>query len=120
MIRFAYAGPSAVAALTLLLFAAPANAQSISQLLPARGPTSGNFSLTISGSGLQTATGVLVGGANCPLVGSATATQVVCTVPAGQGLTVPVAINAGASTIATSAFSYDPPHLSALSPTAIP
>ncbi len=50
---------------------------------PAFGGIAGGNTLTVSGAGFTSGTTVTVGGNSCPVTGTATATKVTCTVPAG-------------------------------------
>src|SRR5207247_433033 len=69
----------------------------ITGISPANGPTVGGLPITLTGSNFGTSGTVTIGGKSCPTT-SYSATQVVCTLPAGQGAQVPVAITVSGQT----------------------
>eukprot|EP00808_Paulinella_micropora_P008574 g62100.t1 len=85
--------------------------------LPASGvPTTGNVPLTLLGqnfgNGASSAAAVTVGGVGCPLVqGSQRHSQVVCTLPAGQGADVKVELFLAGWTSNKASLAYNPPSL---------
>ena len=94
-------------------FAAP----TISSISPATLPTSGG-SIVINGNGFAIPPIVNVGASLC-VVSTASATQIVCAVPAGHGTNLPVVVKSGlfGGTASNSVpFSYAPPSISSVTP----
>jgi hypothetical protein len=82
-------------------------------------PTQGTTTLTLTGTSFASSiplTSVKVAGANCTVTGS-TATQILCTLPAGQGTSQLVALTVDGLIAPTSTLSYDAPTLTLVSPT---
>ncbi|HEX6974510.1 MAG TPA: IPT/TIG domain-containing protein, partial [Vicinamibacterales bacterium] len=107
--------------LALASLSTPAAAQSISNITPTSGPTAGGTVLTISGNGftgvfLNLTPTVTVGGANCPVIDKSSQ-QVLCTIPAGQGLGKTVVLSVGGnSDVASQSFNYLPPSITGAGP----
>ncbi|MFZ5441974.1 MAG: IPT/TIG domain-containing protein [Myxococcota bacterium] len=103
-------------ATTTLTYAPPA----LTALSGAR-PTSGGTTLTLTGTSFGTSGAtVRVGSASCPLV-SQNHTQVLCTLPAGDGVDLPVVLSRDGLDSNTLLLSYDAPalvSLAGLKPTA--
>ena len=101
---------------------------SITNLLPQSGPTLGGQAVTLYGSnfGLVATVSFVdpVGGPWCTLSGLGQShTQIVCTVPPGQGLLVPVQVNVSGQLSASSAvnqYNYNQPSIYSLSPATSP
>ncbi|CEO95040.1 hypothetical protein PBRA_003853, partial [Plasmodiophora brassicae] len=83
-------------------------------------PTAGNVPVTIQGAnfgppGNKNRTVVFGGTSLCPIVSSDVAqTQIVCTLPAGQGTGVSVVVTVGGQSVTAPTFNYDPPTISRL------
>ncbi len=106
----------------LIALALPAAAQpTIDSLEPGNGGTSGGILLTIRGQSFEPAPATAtVDGNACPEAEPPSATQIVCTLPAGSGADVPVQVTAGGLPSNTVVFSYDPPSISQLTPSSAP
>jgi hypothetical protein len=96
-------------------YAAPA----LAGLDPASGPTAGGIALTLTGTNFGVANVVTVGGAVCPVT-EQSATTVVCTLPAGQGVARNVQLTAGGQSTGSLAFSYGTPAISGVFPASGP
>lgn len=83
-------------------------APTITAVTPTQGPASGNTTVTIAGTGLETTTGVTFGGTAGSIVSvSPDGTQVVATTPAGTGLAdVTLTAPAGVTTTAADPFVF--------------
>lgn len=101
---------------TVLFDYSPPTLASVS---PADAPTSGNVSLTLTGTNFGPDNVVTVGGVDCPVTFNQP-TSVHCNLPAGQGAGVDVVLRAGNQFSLPLPFSYHPPVLSAVSPAAGP
>jgi len=89
----------------------------ISGISPPTGNTAGGYTLTVSGANFAASPSVTVGGQVCPL-SAKSATQLVCTVPAGQGagLVVAVAQSGNPPVASPTPFSYGKPTVDAATP----
>ena len=95
-------------------------AHNLTGITPTSSSTAGGIPLTINGNNFGTSTtgvSVLVNAANCP-VQSVSHTQIVCTVPAGNGngRSVSVDMPGNARRTLTNAFSYDGPSITSFLP----
>ena len=89
-------------------------APSITSFSPTTASTAGTTIITISGSSFDTSGTVTVGGEECEQV-SWSHTQVVCKVPEGTGVNVPIVLTAANhATSASTSISYSPPSLSGI------
>ncbi len=102
-------------------------APKIVSIAPAKGPTSGNTSITIEGDNFGAAPIVQIGGATATFVSMTTVVrgtpaapitryQLVVKTPAGEGSNKQVVVRVGSQLSAPASFSYDPPTISAVSP----
>lgn len=95
-------------------FAAPG--PSLTSVDPNHGPTAGGIPLTLSGFNFVAPVSVFVGGNACTIT-SLTATQIVCTLPAGKSTDNFVVVQSGVqSNPETVFFSYDPPVIISAAP----
>lgn len=88
----------------------------ITSLIPDHGPTAGNIAITLQGSNFGLSRTVTVGGLNA-LITSGTHTQIVATLPAGDGLSRNVLVNVDSAISNAVPFDYDPPSITSVSPT---
>ena len=79
----------------------------ITSINPASGPAAGGTLLTVSGTSFGLKGSVTVGGKACP-VSVYEHTRITCTVPAGSGAKLPVAVIAGGQISNLAAFTYSP------------
>lgn len=83
-------------------------------------PTAGGTSITVTGTSYASkiaSTIILVAGVSCPVTSAPSATQAICTLPAGQGLYQSVTIRIdGLLNVAGSSLSYDAPVVSGVNP----
>ncbi len=87
----------------------------ITSFTPTTAPTSGG-SMTITGSNFHTTATVALGTAACAVT-SNTDSQIVCTIPGGEGEGFNVRVTvAGQATTASQSFSYNPPTISSVTP----
>lgn len=108
------AGGYSVTASTQFSYAYPV----ISSISSSSTTTQGGYLLTITGTSFGTSPSALVGGNVCSTAvtgGSASHTQVVCSMPAGEG-TVPVMIMSGSHESNSVDFTYGAPTLTSASP----
>lgn len=82
-------------------------------------PTAGNVALTLTGVSFDTSGSVTVGGSSCPFT-SWSHTQIICTLPAGQGTVNIVVTTTHAAVSSGYSFSYDRPTLTSFSPSELP
>lgn len=87
----------------------------ISSFTPATFPTSGGTSLTLVGSNFGLNPTVTSGTTNFPVT-SRTHSNIVCTVPAGQGSSVPVTVTTAGQTSNSTSISYVPPAITSITP----
>ncbi|MFM2241876.1 MAG: hypothetical protein RLZ97_731, partial [Verrucomicrobiota bacterium] len=87
----------------------------ISSFTPATFPTSGGTSLTLVGSNFGLNPTVTSGTTNFPVT-SRTHSNIVCTVPAGQGSSVPVTVTTAGQTSNSTSISYAPPAITSITP----
>jgi large repetitive protein len=88
----------------------------ITSLIPDHGPTAGNIAITLQGSNFGLSRTVTVGGVNASVT-SGTHTQIVATLPAGDGLSRNVLVNVDSAISNAVPFDYDPPSITSVSPT---
>lgn len=88
----------------------------ITSFTPATVPTAGSTSLTLVGSNFGLNPVVTGGSTNFPVT-SRTHTTIICTVPAGQGSSIPVTVTTAGQTSNSVAVSYTPPAITAITPT---
>jgi hypothetical protein len=81
------------------------NGPTLTSINPATASTAGNVPLTLTGSNFGSSGVVTVGGQSCPAV-SQSATQIVCTLPSGEGANRAVQVFVGSSTSGSLFFSY--------------
>jgi hypothetical protein len=107
-----------VITLTSNTFAYNYGSPSLSGISPTSGDTAGGYVLTLSGSNFGAAVGsVSVAGAPCaPQSGQWGHTQIICVMPAGQGVNQGVTVTAGGQTTTAVNFNYNAPTLTSLSP----
>ncbi len=118
-IKVRVAGQDSVAnSQVVFSYAAP----TITSISPTSAPTQGGTILTLSGTSLGAVVGniiVTVGVAPCTPVGSASHTSVTCTLPAGQGRSLPVVIVTASQSSSGSTpvfFNYTSPTITSVSP----
>jgi hypothetical protein len=93
----------------------------ITGITPASASTSGGTAITINGHNFGlTNRSVIIGGQAITQLSSASHTQIICTLPAGQGSNVPVRVSVDGRLSAASGFAYQPPVLSSLTPSSGP
>jgi len=106
-----------------VLISPTATIATVTQFGSATAPTQGGSILAITGLRFTLTTGlVTINNINCPVT-SWTDTSISCTVPAGQGMNLPIVVKntAGASDPATSPkFTYMKPSISSVTPSSIP
>jgi len=88
---------------------------SITRVSPATSTTAPGTLITITGSSFDRSGTVTIAGSTCTLQ-SWSHLSVVCAVPAGQGLNVPLVLTTVASKVASTTFSYQAPVLSSITP----
>ncbi len=90
----------------------------IASVTPTTGPTSGGTVVTVTGNGLQNATGVTVGGVPATSVTpSADGTSLTAVTPASEAAgTVPIVVNRPTGDVAAGSFTYVAPTISAVDP----
>lgn len=91
----------------------------ISNVIASNAGTAGNSALTIIGSSFNTSGTATVDGKACPIQTYGPA-MITCTLPAGQGMNVPVVVTAAQQSSAGYPFSYTPPTLASVSSTSAP
>lgn len=91
-------------------------APSLGSISPTSGSTAGGYNLTLSGNNFAT-TGALVtvGGLSCPVV-SQTHTQVICTMPPGEGVQRDVVVSVSGQASVARSFSYSKPTITNVGP----
>lgn len=98
------------------------NPPDITSIEPDHASTQGSIPLTINGVnfgpvGADLLRSVTVGTAACPLLpSSSNHTQIVCTLPAGQGLGHVVGVEVDGQSSDTATFNYDPPSIDSITP----
>lgn len=93
-------------------------APSITSISPANASTAGGTILTIRGSDFGIAGTVSLGGNVCNLTGTGWGqSNILVTLPAGQGINVPLIVTVAQQSTTNTNFSYDPPAITFLSPT---
>lgn len=96
-----------------------AGTPTVSSINPSSGPVAGSTSIQINGSNLGSMTSVTFGGTPATITAT-TASQLTVTLPTGYG-TVDVVVSDGTTSVtAASAFTYDSPTISGVSPTSGP
>jgi large repetitive protein len=94
------------------------NGPVVNSVSPNRGPTSGGIVITVTGTnfgGVSTPPSVTIGGSICSLINYTAHFSVLCSLPAGTGLSKSVMVTAYSQiSPANSLFSYDPPSLTEL------
>ena len=88
---------------------------SISSLTPATGPTSGGTTITVVGSNFGLNPLVTIGGISASVI-ARTHSQVICTLPAGQGLNREVRVNVVGQVSPPATFNYNAPVITSISP----
>ena len=91
----------------------------ITSFTPATVPTAGGTSLTLVGSNFGLNPIVTSGPTNFPVT-SRTHSSIICTVPAGQGSSIPVTVTTAGQTSNSVSVSYTPPAITAITPTTGP
>ncbi|MCU0749126.1 MAG: IPT/TIG domain-containing protein, partial [Akkermansiaceae bacterium] len=91
------------------------DAPSVSEITAASIPTSGNVPITIRGVNFGLAPIATVGGSSI-VVTSSSHTQIVGTLPAGQGINRPLVVTAALQASSPYLLSYDPPVISSITP----
>ncbi|MEO0017796.1 MAG: hypothetical protein RLZZ522_1079, partial [Verrucomicrobiota bacterium] len=87
----------------------------ISGLTPATGPTAGGSTITVIGSNFGLSPSVTIGGNSAPSI-VASHSQVVCTLPAGQGLNREVRVTVAGQASPPATFNYAAPAITSISP----
>lgn len=99
------------------IFNAAGPMAALQSISPTTGPTAGGISLTLNGSAFGAST-VTVGGITCPVT-SSSMTQLVCTLPPGEGQ-AQVVVTTGGMGSNPQSFTYAKPTLSSLMPSTGP
>jgi hypothetical protein len=94
------------------------DAPRLTAILPARGPTAGGTTVTLTGSSFGTTPTVSFGSAAAHVV-AASQTTIMVMAPAGQG-NVPVVVSSSGATSNALRFDYDAPAIAAITPTSGP
>lgn len=104
----------AVTAASTFNYAAP----TISSITPTNGVSAGGFPLTIAGTGfgVSPVASVTIDGSVCTVVPPHTHTQIICTVPAGQGINKAVVVTVATQTSNQVLFAYQDPVISSVTP----
>jgi hypothetical protein len=98
-----------------------ASAPAVTSVNPPQGPTSGGLTLTINGNNFTGASIATIGGQICQGVTVVNDTSLTCTLPVGAGANREVIVGAnGQFSDVRPLFSYLPPSISSISPTAAP
>jgi hypothetical protein len=92
------------------------DAPSVTEITAASIPTSGNVPITIRGLNFGLAPTATVGGSTINVT-SSSHTQIVGTLPAGQGINRPLIVTAALQVSTPFLLSYDPPVISSITPT---
>jgi len=97
------------------------NPPNLTAIIPANGPTSGGVSILLLGLNFGLSGTVRIGGKPCIVQAPATDyshNQIICLLPEGRGIGVPVSINISNQDVQSNAptFSYDLPRITSLSP----
>ncbi len=91
----------------------------VTSLLPTHGSTAGGTSLTIQGTNFGTAGQVIIGGVAC-VISNWNNSQIICVVPAGQGIAPVLVESGGLSSPAGTTFTYDAPLIQVIAPNPVP
>ena len=91
----------------------------IASVTPASADTAGGTLITIRGTNFGTSATVKLAGSDCP-VKSVNHSNILCTVPMGQGLGLPLTVTVSGQTSSPFLFDYGAPFIASVTPTNIP